>query len=177
MRGMHHIRVDRTDGLPAYQAAVRALHGGEVVGVFPEATISRSFTLKKFKSGAARMAAEAQAPLLPMVLWGTQRLWTKGRPKNLTRRHTPISVHIGAPIQVAEGDEPEAVTRRLHQVMADLLDRAQQNYPDQPAGSDDRWWLPAHLGGAAPTPEAAQAEDMREIRARIAARRAQRTAR
>ena len=43
--------------------------------------------------------------------------------------------------------------------MEALLDEAQRSYPQQPAGPDDRWWLPAHLGGTAPTPEKALAED------------------
>ena len=57
MRGMKHIPVDR-HGVPAqsYAAAVAALRSGEIVGVFPEATISRSFELKEFKTGAVRMA-------------------------------------------------------------------------------------------------------------------------
>ena len=60
MRGMHHIPVDRDAGLASYRQALAALKDGEVVGVFPEATISRSFTIKDFKSGAARMAASAR---------------------------------------------------------------------------------------------------------------------
>ena len=64
---------------------------GEFVGVYPEATISRSFELKEFKTGAARMAMEAGVPLLPCVVWGSQRVFTKNRPKDLTRG-TPISV-------------------------------------------------------------------------------------
>ena len=40
-----------------------------------------------------------------------------------------------------------------------LLDRAQRDYPQQPAGPDDLWWQPAHLGGTAPTPEEAAAAD------------------
>ncbi|WP_377272496.1 lysophospholipid acyltransferase family protein [Peterkaempfera sp. SMS 1(5)a] len=172
MRGMRHIPVDRSDGQPAYDAAVRALRAGEVVGVFPEATISRSFTLKKFKTGAARMAADADAPLLPMILWGTQRLWTKGRPKNLTRRHTPVTIRIGEPIHLTPEDRPVMVTRRLRQAMADLLDHAQSSYPDQPEDHTDSWWLPAHLGGTAPTLEAAEAEDELESRERATRRTA-----
>src|SRR6478735_10559780 len=59
MRGMKHIPVDRAAGAGSYAAAVTSLRDGEIVGVFPEATISRSFELKEFKNGAARMAAEA----------------------------------------------------------------------------------------------------------------------
>ncbi|MFC1407927.1 lysophospholipid acyltransferase family protein [Streptacidiphilus sp. N1-12] len=172
MRGMKHIPVDRSDGQPAYETAVAALRAGEVVGVFPEATISRSFVLKKFKTGAARMAADAGVPLLPMAVWGTQRLWTKGRPKTLTRRHTPITIIIGEPIRLTPEDRPVMVTRRLRAAMTELLDRAQTTYPDSPSGPDDAWWQPAHLGGTAPTLEVAEAEDEREAGEKAARRAA-----
>jgi 1-acyl-sn-glycerol-3-phosphate acyltransferase len=171
MRGMRHIPVDRSDGQPAYETAVAALRAGEVVGVFPEATISRSFVLKKFKTGAARMAADAGVPLLPMAVWGTQRLWTKGRPKDLTRRHTPVIIIIGEPIHLTAEDRPVMVTRRLRAAMTELVDRAQTGYSDSPSGPDDTWWQPAHLDGSAPTLEVAEAEDEKES-AEKAARRA-----
>jgi len=155
MRGMHHIPVDRSAGVASYRAALEKLKNGEVVGVFPEATISRSFTVKEIKSGAVRMAAAANVPVVPMALWGTQRLWTKGRPKDLTRRHVPISILIGEPMRPAKGDDWDVVTKELRDRMSALVDRAQADYPDQPASDEERWWLPAHLGGSAPTPEEA----------------------
>ena len=51
MRSMHHIAVDRADGAASFDEAVRYLEEGEVVGIFPEATISRSFEIKELKSG------------------------------------------------------------------------------------------------------------------------------
>ncbi|SFW51020.1 lysophospholipid acyltransferase family protein [Amycolatopsis australiensis] len=161
MRGMHHIPVDRAAGLASYRAAVEKLRAGEVVGVFPEATISQSFTVKDIKSGAIRMAAAAGVPVVPMALWGTQRLWTKGRPKDLTRRHVPISILIGEPMHPAKGDDWDAVTKELRARMSALLDRAQAEYPEQPASDEERWWLPAHLGGTAPTPAEAAELDRR----------------
>ena len=62
MRSMHHIAVDRGEGLASYRAAVDYLRAGEAVGIFPEATISRSMELKEFKTGAVRIAAEAGVP-------------------------------------------------------------------------------------------------------------------
>ncbi len=53
MRGMRHIPVDRAAGLGSYRQALAALRAGEVVGVFPEATISRSFTIKEPDVGTA----------------------------------------------------------------------------------------------------------------------------
>lgn len=153
MRGMHHIPVDRSSGIGSYKAALAALKAGEVVGVFPEATISQSFTVKDIKSGSARMAAAAGVPLIPMALWGTQRLWTKGRARKLAQRHTPISILIGEPMQPSRKDKQDDVSDELRSRMQALLDRAQQEYPDKPAGPDDDWWLPAHLGGSAPLPK------------------------
>ena len=158
MRGMHHIPVDRAAGKASYDEALAKLRAGEIVGVFPEATISRSFTVKDIKSGAVRMAAEAGVPVVPMALWGTQRMWTKGRPRELTKRHVPISILAGEPFLPTEADDAEALTADLHVRMTGLLDGLQAGYPDSPSGEDDRWWLPAHLGGTAPTK--AEADDL-----------------
>lgn len=157
MRAMKHIPVDRSQGEQAYSHALGALRSGEIIGVFPEATISRSFTLKDFKSGAARLAQEARVPLVPMALWGTQRLWTKGRKRDFSRQHIPVSIRIGEPLQ-PETDEPVAsVTERLRERMHELLETAQRAYPATPKDAADSWWQPAHLGGTAPTPAEARA--------------------
>lgn len=155
MRGMHHISVDRSAGQASYQDAVAALRAGEVVGVFPEATISPSFTVKPIKTGAVRMAAQAGVPVIPMAVWGGQRLWTKGHPKNLTQRHVPILIRAGEPFRPTVDDDQDTLTQELRARMAALLDSAQHDYPDIPRPGEDPWWLPAHLGGTAPTPEAA----------------------
>ncbi|MFF5218305.1 lysophospholipid acyltransferase family protein [Micromonospora sp. NPDC000442] len=159
MRGMRHIPVDRRAGADSYAAAVAALRSGEVVGVFPEATISRSFTVKELKSGATRMAREAQVPVLPVALWGTQRLWTKGRPRTLTRRHTPVTILVGEPMDPTAYPDTATMTEDLRTRLSALVDRAQREYPDQPATPTDRWWLPTHLGGSAPTPQEAAVLD------------------
>ncbi|KMS84456.1 glycerol acyltransferase, partial [Streptomyces regensis] len=161
MRGMHHISVDRAAGKASYDEAVDRLRSGEVVGVFPEATISRSFTVKPIKSGAVRMAADAGVPVVPMALWGTQRLWTKGRPRTLTKRHVPIHIHAGEPFRPTPDDDPDLLTGQLRTRMQEILDELQAGYPDRPADEDDRWWLPAHLGGTAPTPQEAAELDAR----------------
>lgn len=159
MRGMRHIPVDRRAGTGSYVEAVAALRRGEVVGVFPEATISRSFTVKQLKSGATRMAREAGVPVLPVALWGTQRLWTKGRPRTLNRRHTPITILVGEPMDPTAYPDANAMTADLAERLSALVDQNQREYPEKPAGPDDTWWLPAHLGGSAPTPAEAAVLD------------------
>lgn len=168
MRGMKHIPVDRAEGAASYRKALEALRSGELVGVFPEATISRSFELKEFKSGAARMAVAAKVPLIPLVIWGSQRVWTKDVPKRLGRTRTPVTISVGEPIEA--GRDAVATTGLLRERMSDLLHRAQETYPDKP-GPEGDWWLPARLGGSAPTPERAAELDAEEA-ARRAARKA-----
>lgn len=170
MRSMHHISVDRGDGAGSMDEALRYLQAGEVVGIFPEATISRSFQVKELKSGAARIAAQAGVPLIPVALWGTQRLMTKDHPRDFARGKT-IGIRVGEPMYPT-GKDPAAETAELHRRLGDLVETAIDAYPasEQPPGS---WWLPAARGGTAPTPARAAELDAEEKQAR-AARRAQR---
>jgi 1-acyl-sn-glycerol-3-phosphate acyltransferase len=162
MRAMQHIPVDRTAGVAAFDEAVRALKDGQVVGVFPEATISSSFTVQDLKAGAARMAVLAGVPIVPAALWGGHRVATKNRRVAL-RRGVPVTVLFGEPIVPEPGEKTQAVLRRTRAAMAELLDQAQRSYPDAPADDGDRWWLPAHLGGTAPTPEEARDIDRADV--------------
>jgi 1-acyl-sn-glycerol-3-phosphate acyltransferase len=159
MRGMKHIPVDRANGEAAYRHALESLRSGEIVGVFPEATISQSFTLKSFKSGAARLAQEAGVPLIPVALWGTQRLWTKGHPRNFRRSHLPITIRVGEAIEASKDRYAGAITRQLRDSVQNLLEAAQRAYPVRPKDAEDTWWMPAHLGGTAPTPEEVRAAE------------------
>ncbi|GAA3948148.1 lysophospholipid acyltransferase family protein [Gordonia caeni] len=146
------VPVDRSAGAQAYRAAVDSLRGGDVVVVYPETTISRSFELKEFKTGAVRMAAEAGVPVVPAVCWGAQRQWSKGTARRMGFARIPVDVRFGAPIDYPPDVDVEEATRQLHAVMEQLLHQVQDEYPEAPAGAD---WLPARLGGSAPTPEEA----------------------
>ena len=172
MRSLHHISVDRDEGLASYEEALRYLAKGEVVGIFPEATISRSFEIKEIKSGATRIAAAAGVPLIPVVLWGTQRMMTKDHPKDFSRGKT-IAISVGEPLHPT-GADPVAETAELRDVMRSMLDETIKAYPadEQPPGS---WWLPASYGGSAPTPEEAVRLDAEEKRRRAERRRAARS--
>lgn len=151
MRGMRHLPVDRFGrAVQALRTGVDALQRGEVVGMHPEGTISRSFVPRAGKSGAARMAMLAGVPLVPCAVWGSQRILTKGRRPNW-QRGVPISVAFGPPVPYERDDDAAVVTKRLMAVIGELAEELMLAYPDRPAGEHDRWWLPAHLGGGAPT--------------------------
>ena len=110
------IPVDRNARNPeALAAAVRALHDGRVIGVFPEGT-RHIGELGPAKTGVARLAMESGAPVVPAALL-TDRFWGPGRklPK-LTER---VWLHVGAPLRL-KGDprDPDDARRGTDEVMA-----------------------------------------------------------
>ncbi|MGI9609454.1 MAG: HAD-IB family hydrolase [Acidimicrobiia bacterium] len=127
-QAMGAIRVDRQDktGDPMAEAA-RALRAGEVVAVFPQGTIPRGHEFfdpeLKGRYGAVRLALDSGAPLVPIGLWGTERVW----PRN---RKLPYVLNVAAPPQVTvkvgdpyhpETDDLDAETEVLMQKIVELL--------------------------------------------------------
>lgn len=150
MRGMRHIPVDRSAGAASLRHALGALRAGELIGVFPEATISPSYCLAPFKSGAARMATLTGTPVIPVIVWGSQRVLTKGHSFELRSAiGTPVSITVGKLIHPSELPNGRSGTVLLEKSMHELLDEAQRRYPP-PAPGAPAWWQPAHLGGSAP---------------------------
>lgn len=149
MRGMHHISVDRANGSASFVGALRALRSGEIIGIFPEATISKSFEIKELKSGVIRLAMGAGVPVIPTIVWGSQRIWTKGVKRNLKRNMFPIFVTFGEPLHFAKDANVEAGEALLRATMIEILHEVQTRYPDNHAGQR---WAPARLGGTAPAP-------------------------
>ena len=133
MRSLHHISVDREQGVQSYRDAVDYARSGEIVGIFPEATISRSFEIKELKTGAVRMAAEAGVPLIPMVTWGTQLLKTKDHPSDLKGRGKTIGLHVGEPLEVT-GADPGGRDRAAARVDDSPARQGHRRVPDRARG-------------------------------------------
>lgn len=149
LRGMHHISVDRSNGSASFVQALRALKDGEIIGIFPEGTISVSFEIKELKSGVVRLAQGAGVPVIPTIIWGSQRLWTKKVKRNLRQRGVPISVTFGEPIYFEKNSDVEEGEAILRSAMLKMLHEVQEKYPDSHQGQR---WAPVRLGGTAPAP-------------------------
>ena len=169
MRSFKHISVDRSSGAASLRAAAEAARAGELVGIYPEATISRSFMIKELKTGAVRIASMAGVPLIPVVHFGAHRVQTKDHKRDLSR-HKTIMIKTGEPL-FPSGEDPVAETAELHARMSDLLDRCIKEYPEEerPPGA---WWLPRAYGGSAPTLEEAEEIDAEDKRRRAERKRA-----
>jgi 1-acyl-sn-glycerol-3-phosphate acyltransferase len=149
LRGMHHINVDRSNGSASFVAALRALKSGEIIGIFPEGTISTSFEIKGLKSGAVRLAIGAGVPVVPTIVWGGQRVYTKGVKPSFKRSKVPVTVSFGEPITYSRDTDIEVAETHLREVMIQMLRDVQEKYPDSHVGQR---WAPVRLGGTAPAP-------------------------
>jgi 1-acyl-sn-glycerol-3-phosphate acyltransferase len=156
MTGMRHVPVDRAAPAAAYLAARQLLREGEVVGIFPEAGISFSYTVRALMPGVAALARETGAPVVPASQWGIQRVWSVGReevgrkPRPSLRRGRPNVLALGPPLHVAPDADLGAATARLGEVLTGLLEGLQARPQLRPVAGEHAPWYPAHLGGHAP---------------------------
>jgi len=122
------IRVDRGEsGTESYDMAALALEGGEMVGLLPQGTIPRGEAffepVLKGKSGAARLAAVSRAPVIPVGMWGTEKVWPRSSSMpnllNLTNPPT-VTIRVGEPVEL-KYRSPVADTRRIMSAISELL--------------------------------------------------------
>jgi 1-acyl-sn-glycerol-3-phosphate acyltransferase len=98
------IPVDRNARNPeAFTAAAQALRDGRIIGIFPESTRHMG-ALGPFKTGVARLALEANAPIVPAAL-ATDTFWPIGH--KLPRLGQRVYLNVGTPIRL-QGDPHDA---------------------------------------------------------------------
>jgi 1-acyl-sn-glycerol-3-phosphate acyltransferase len=159
MDRMRHVPVDRSVAAAAYLHARTLLRDGHAIGIFPEAGISYSYTVRPLMRGVAALARETGAPVVPVAIWGSQRIYSVGipEPRPSFTRGRRIDLTFGAPRYAGPGDDLTAWTAALGHTLTDLLEALQRMPEHQPRPGEHAVWHPAHLGGAAPT--RAQARD------------------
>ena len=123
----------------AFRLARRVLEDGRVLGTFPEGTRSHTGALQKAKEGVTLLAIRTGAPVLPVAVWGTERLWPRG--SSLPRPGGHVHLRAGEPFVLerrsvdGRREDLEAVTDRLMERIAALLPPAYRGaYADRVAG-------------------------------------------
>lgn len=127
-RAMGGIRVDRGTGSDEpLAAAAKALEAGQLVSLMPEGTIPRGEAffdpVLKGRWGAAKLAAMTGAPVIPVGLWGTERVWPRSsRLPNVLQVANPplITIRVGKPVAL-KGTDPDADTRKIMKAIGALL--------------------------------------------------------
>ncbi len=127
-RAIGGIPVDRGSGSgEPLRAAEAALKAGEVVIVLPQGTIPRGYDFfdpeLHGKTGTARLAASTGATVVPVGLWGTERVWPRSSRLpdfTLVRKPPTVRVRIGAPLSLSLSDA-KSDTRAIMTAIAALL--------------------------------------------------------
>ncbi|MDH4169588.1 MAG: HAD-IB family hydrolase [Acidimicrobiia bacterium] len=121
------IRVERASGSDEpLEKAADAVIGGELLMMAPQGTIPRgpAFFDPELKGrwGAARLAAMTRAPVIPVGLWGTEKVWPRSaRLPNIALRDRPtITVTVGEPVELLYED-PDDDTKRIMAAIMELL--------------------------------------------------------
>ncbi len=125
---MGGIRVDRGTGSDEpLKAAAEALENGDLVAIMPQGTIPRgkAFFDPKLKGrwGAARLAALTGAPVIPVGLWGTEKVWPRSsRLPNMLNLVDPplVQVRVGAAVPLKYQD-PDVDTKKIMKALMELL--------------------------------------------------------
>jgi putative phosphoserine phosphatase/1-acylglycerol-3-phosphate O-acyltransferase len=122
------IRVDRGTGSDApLRAAEEALAAGELVAIMPQGTIPRGPAffdpVLKGRWGAVRLAHATGVPIIPIGLWGTERVWPRSAklPDVTNVLHPPtVRIRVGDPVALG-GEDVEADTEAMMSAIVDLL--------------------------------------------------------
>jgi putative phosphoserine phosphatase / 1-acylglycerol-3-phosphate O-acyltransferase len=122
------IRVDRTSGSDEpLEAAADALAGGEVVAIMPQGTIPRGPAFFQpglhGRWGVARLAQLTKAPVIPVGLWGTEKVWPRSsRLPNILNLTDPptVRIRVGTPVEL-KYRSLDADTKRIMTAIGKLL--------------------------------------------------------
>jgi len=132
--GVGQVPIDRSSGRAAEAAittGVRILREGHLLGIYPEGTRTADGRLYRGKTGVARMALEAQAPVVPVAMIGTYEIQPPGRIRPSIRR---VGVRFGDPLDFSRYDGMESdrfVLRSVtDEIMYALMDLSGQEYVD-----------------------------------------------
>ena len=150
------IRVERGTGSDEpLQAATESLMAGDLVAIMPQGTIPRGPAffdpVLKGRWGAARLAAETKAPVIPVGIWGTEKVWPRNaKLPNITNLTSPphVIITVGTPVHLSYTD-PDADTRLIMDAISALLppegreyrepteDELRRSYPSNYKGDPD----------------------------------------
>ena len=157
IKGMGLIPVNRDSNPSAVLAPTReALTAGEVVGIYPEGTLTRDPDQwpMEFKSGAARLALDTGVTVIPLSQWGPQDIMAPYNAKGMDMRPSRrISYHFGAPVDLSDligpagsedHDAVNAATARILQAVREGVGQLRGlPVPDtvwDPATQAGPWW-------------------------------------
>ena len=109
-----------------YKSFSQALSLGSCVIIFPEGTRNNSKVLKKFKSGAFRLAIEQNVPIVPIIIDGTGDIVSKGSNIAKITNKKDVTINFLEPIYPKRGENFLKLKRRVKATMQQFIDEEQK---------------------------------------------------
>ena len=152
------IRVDRTSGSDEpLEHAAAALQAGDMVALMPQGTIPRGLEFfnpqLKGRWGAARLAVQTNATVIPIGLWGTEKVWPRNAklPDVLNLSNPPlVSITVGTPVELdRSGNSDEIIAANTDAIMTAISELlpAESRVQRVPTDAELRATFPSSYSG------------------------------
>lgn len=123
---------DQGKGTGALETGVEILRSGDPIGIYPEGTRSPDGRLYRGKTGPVRMALEADVPIIPVGIEGTDEAQPIG--SYAVKRH-PVTVRLGEPLDLSryrdDRDDPFVLRAATDELMFEIMMLSGQEYVDE----------------------------------------------
>ena len=96
----------------ALHEAIKVLEDEKLIGVFPEGTINRTDDIiMPFKIGAIKMASETGAPIVPVIITGKYRLFSKD-----------LCIEFLKPVHIPKKEDLTEENKKLENIISKKLE-------------------------------------------------------
>jgi 1-acyl-sn-glycerol-3-phosphate acyltransferase len=163
LRAVRQIPVRRgtVDAVKALDAAVDAVKAGDAVIIYPEGTTTREPDLwpMKGKTGAARVWLATGAPVVPLVMWGPQRIFDPRTSKLRVRLGIPVQVKAGPPIDLSRWAGSPPTTEVLYEITDAIMLHLRDMLAEMRGEPAPALYPPARRGSLPASADRADAEE------------------
>lgn len=132
--GVGQVPVDRSGGSAAEAAltmAINILKNGNFLGIYPEGTRAPDGRLYRGRTGVARMALEAQVPVIPVAMIGTYQIQPPGQ---FFPKIGRVGVRFGKPLDFSQyyqdSRNVEVLRKVTNEIMQSIHKLSNQEYVD-----------------------------------------------
>jgi 1-acyl-sn-glycerol-3-phosphate acyltransferase len=133
------------DAVRALEDAIKAVKSGAAVIIYPEGTTTKEPDLwpMRGKTGVARLALLTGAPVIPIAMWGPERIFDPRTKKLRLRPRTPVTVTARPPIDLSkwEGAAPSSAT--LHEMTDAIMLQLRDMLAEIRGGTPPPLWSPS----------------------------------
>ena len=146
LRANHQIPVRRgtTDAVKALEAARAGVRDGEAVVIYPEGTTTREPDLwpMRGKTGAARLWLDTRAPMIPIVMWGPERIYDPRTSKLKVVPRADVQILAGPALDLSAWSDAQPTTQTLNEITDHIMLHLRDMLVEIRGGTPPPLWTP-----------------------------------